>query len=278
MITNEVINQAIDYIMNHINEEIQIEDVAEYCHFSKFYFSRMFKNETGESVYAFIKRVRMEQSAFRLKVERQRSITDIGLDYGYSASNYSTSFKQFHNSTPAQFRKDIYDRSLEHPFFHEKVNLIESFEECNEKISIEELDDMKVIYERRIGNYHDLGCDWCEFTEKYKKYGNENTILLERTYDDPSITDSDKCLYDVCMTVSNDCQLENVCIIEGGKFAVYHFSGYPYQIYAAYQSIFNVWFPQCGHEIDARYGFDIYREINDETSHMVIDICIPIRP
>lgn len=277
MITNEIINQAINYIMAHINEDIQVDDVAEYCHFSKFYFSRMFKNETGESIYAFIKRVKMDQSAFRLKVERDKSITDIGLDYGYSASNYSTSFKQFHKSSPAQFRKDIFDRSLEHPFFHNKVNLIESFEECDSKITIENFKDKQVIYERKIGNYHDLGYDWCEFIEHYNMYADENTILLERTYDDPSITDSDKCLYDLCMTYSCDCQLENVCTIEGGRFAVYHFTGYAYEIYAAYQSVFNVWLTQTEYEIDERYGFDIYREIDEENGYMVIDICIPIR-
>ena len=72
MIKNEVINEAISYIMEHITDEITVEDVAEHCHFSKFHFSRVFKEETGESVYAFIKRIKMEQSAFRLKVERQK--------------------------------------------------------------------------------------------------------------------------------------------------------------------------------------------------------------
>lgn len=41
MITNEIISRAIDYILQHISEELSIEDVAEYCHFSKFHFSRM---------------------------------------------------------------------------------------------------------------------------------------------------------------------------------------------------------------------------------------------
>ena len=41
MIENEVINEAISYIMMHITEEISVEDVAEHCHFSKFHFSRM---------------------------------------------------------------------------------------------------------------------------------------------------------------------------------------------------------------------------------------------
>lgn len=80
MIKNETINHAIDYILQHINEELSVDDVAAYCHFSKYHFSRMFKEETGESVYAFIKRLKLEQSAFRLKVEPNRTVTDIGTD------------------------------------------------------------------------------------------------------------------------------------------------------------------------------------------------------
>jgi AraC family transcriptional regulator len=59
MIIKEVINQAIDYILGHIEEELTLEDVAGHCHLSKFYFSRLFKEQTGESVYGFIKRVKL---------------------------------------------------------------------------------------------------------------------------------------------------------------------------------------------------------------------------
>ncbi len=97
MIKNELVKQSIDYIVQHLDEEISIEDVADYCHFSKYYFSRVFKAETGESIYAFIKRLKMDQSAVSLKVEKDKSITEIGFDYGYSPSNYSTAFKLHHS-------------------------------------------------------------------------------------------------------------------------------------------------------------------------------------
>lgn len=45
-------------------------------------------------MYALIKRLKMEQSAIVLKVEKEKTIIDIGLDYGYSASNYSSAFKK----------------------------------------------------------------------------------------------------------------------------------------------------------------------------------------
>ncbi|NLG04459.1 MAG: AraC family transcriptional regulator [Clostridia bacterium] len=257
MITNEIINRAIEYILLHIEEEISIDAVAEYCHFSKFYFSRVFKAETGESIYAFIKRVKMNQSAFRLKVERNRSVTDIGYEYGYSPSNYSSVFKKQHHESPYVFRKNCVERSIIHPFFKNQIPAFEDFETCHAKTTIEEIDDFFVLYERRIGNYYHLGENWANFMERYKAYLKEDTILLERTFDDPSITDKDSCLYDICMSVSRDCKEANTCIIQGGKFAVYHFTGHVSEIFIAYQTLFNVWLPKMKYEIDERYGFDI---------------------
>lgn len=93
MIENQIINSAINYIFTHADEELSVENVADYCGYSKFYLERLFKAETGESIYSFIKRCKIELSAFRLKVEKDRSITEIGGDYGYSASNYAVLFK-----------------------------------------------------------------------------------------------------------------------------------------------------------------------------------------
>lgn len=277
MITNEVVNRAIAYILNHIGEEIAIEDVAEYCHFSKYYFSRVFKAETGESLYAFIKRVRMEQSAFRLKLERGKSITDIGVDYGFSASNYSTAFRKYYHTSPVDFRKNIFKHSIEHPLFKKKEKELLSYEECCKNISIKTLGDYFVIYERRMGNYEHMKREWNVFIEKYQSYITPETKMIERTFDDPSITNVDNCLYDICMSVDKNCQLENTCTIHGGKFAVYHFKGYVSEIYAVYQNLFNIWFPEAHYEIDERYGFDIYHEIDCETMYADMDICLPVK-
>lgn len=276
MIVNELVNRAIDYILNHSTQNISVSEVAKHCNFSRHYFTRIFKIATGESIYEFIKRIKMEQSAFRLKVEKCRSVTDIGTEYGYSSSNYSSTFKQHHDMSPTMFRRRIDDAFIENPIFHNRDIILEPFEICNEKISIEKLKDYRVIYERRIGNYGDLSSDWCAFQEKYKEYITDDTVLLERTYDDPSITDTNKCLYDICLSVQDGCDLPNTDTLRGGKFAIYHFKGFPMHIYTAYQSIFNVWLPKCTQKLDNRYGFEIYRKIS-ATLYMEIDICIPIK-
>jgi len=277
MITNQLVNQSIDYIMRHLDEEISIEDVAAYCHFSKYYFSRVFKSETGESIYAFIKRLKMEQSALKLKIEKDKSITDIGFNYGYSPSNYSSAFKKHHNISPTEFRRGLNTSYVLHPIFPDKLTRFQSFEEYDQRITIQELNDLVVIYERHIGSYIELGKNWCDFTEKYKDYFKEDTLLIERSYDDPSITSVEQCLYDICMTVDEKCSLDNVTTIRGGKYAVFRFDGLIPEIYAAFQGIFNIWLPGSGLEMDERYGFDIYRAVDEENMRFVIDLCLPIR-
>lgn len=277
MITNELVNQSIDYIMQHLDEEISIEDVADYCHFSKYYFSRVFKKETGESIYAFIKRLKMEQSALNLKIEKEKSITDIGYDYGYSPSNYSSAFKKHHNISPAEFRKSKNTTCVSHPFYQDKLAKFQSFEEYDQRILIQELDDFVVVYERYIGNYIELGKNWYDFTEKYKNYFKEDTLLIERFYDDPCITSLDQCLYDICMTVDKNCSLDNVTTIQGGKFALCRFDGFIQDIFTVFQGVFNIWLPDSGYEMDERYGLDIYRTIDWKNMHVAMDLCIPIK-
>ena len=204
MIQNQIVNKAIEYIFSHLEQELSVEAIAEYCGFSKFYLSRLFKAETGESIYAFIKRLKVEQSAWRLKVEKGRSITEIGNEFGYSASNYATLFKEHFEKTPAQFRKDIEGISINHAFVHGRKNQLETYEECCKKITIENLPDYFVLYERHKGNYHNLEKDWCSFIKNNKEFLTDATVLIERTENDPTITDPEECIYDLCMTVNEN--------------------------------------------------------------------------
>ena len=77
----KLINQSIDYIMRHLDENLSLDRLAAQFYISKYHFSRIFKEETGESVYAFIKRCKVDQSAIDMKLSPTKAITDMGLDY-----------------------------------------------------------------------------------------------------------------------------------------------------------------------------------------------------
>jgi len=277
MIKKELINQSIDYIMQHFDEDISIEAVAEHFHFSKFYFCRSFKAVTGESVYEFIKRLKMDQSAIDIKLDKNKPITDIGLDYGYSASNYSTAFKKHRSVSPLEFRKATNVTGMSNPFYPEGPSGFDVFDSYNQKIKIQALPNFLVIYERMIGNYFDLKEKWFVFLDQYKAYIKADTLLIERFYDDPAITGLNSCLCDICMTTDEFCILDNVTTVNGGKFATYRFEGAIQDIFCTIQGIFSVWLPASGYEMDKRYGLNIYREIDRENQRVILDLCIPIK-
>ena len=76
----KLVNESIDYIMQHLDGELSFDTVAAHFYISKYHFSRIFKEETGESVYSFIKRCKVDQSAIDMKLNPMKAITDIGLD------------------------------------------------------------------------------------------------------------------------------------------------------------------------------------------------------
>lgn len=272
----KLVNQSIEYIMQHLNEDLTLDSVAAQFYISKYHFSRIFKEETGESVYAFIKRCKVDQSAVDMKLNPAKSITDIGLDYGYSASNYSSVFRKHHDTSPALFRQSIPTHSMAVPFPPERVAHFKTAEEYAAQIKIQELDDMFLLYERFIGDYIDLEKNWYQFLDKYTALLSEKTILVERFFNDPVITTPAQCICDICMTVAHDCDLSNVMWVCGGKWMIYRFDGEIKNIFETLQGIFNVWLPQSGYKMTRRYGLNIYRYIDRAHHSVVMDLCIPV--
>lgn len=279
-IRSAVIDKAISYIFDHLEEEISVEDVASHCGYSRYHLMRMFKEDTDEALYQFIKRVRLERSAWRLKVEREKSVSEIGVDCGYSSSNFATAFKKHLNISPADFRKKS-EELVEQSSFSHGIS-IDELERSEDLISIEKLDSFLVVYERKRGNYHRMPEEWYRFMKKYEYLASADTMYLECTIDDPSITDADRCMYELCQTISPDhpALKDNsgplTHTFEGGTYAVYHFKGFPQFLFMVYQEVFCRWLSRTGNRLDDRPIFDIYRNVRED-GYMEIDICFPLK-
>ena len=279
-IRSAVINRAISYIFDNLDEDITVEDVARHCAYSKYHLTRMFKEDMDEALYQFIKRIRLERSAWRLKVEKEKSITEIGGEYGYSSSNFATAFKKHLKLSPADFRKTS-EQMVEESSFSHGITMDE-LDDAEKKITIEYLDSFTVIYERKRGNYHNLPEEWCKFIEKYREFASKDTLYIECTIDDPSITDENNCMYELCQTISpsHPALQKNPEILThdftGGKYAIYHFEGFPQFLFMVYQEIFCRWLSRTGNCLDERPILDIYREVRED-GFMRIDICFPLK-
>lgn len=272
----KLVDQIIDHIIQHLDDDLSLDSISAQFYISKYHFSRIFKEETGESIYAFIKRCKIDQSAIDMKLNPMKTVTDIGLDYGYSSSNYSSVFRKHHDTSPSMFRQSIPTHSMPVPFSPARTAHFKTAEEYAAQIEIQESPDLFVIYERFIGNYVDIEKNWYLFLDKYKAFMNERTILAERFFNDPAITNASQCICDICMTVGLDCTLDNVMWINGGKWIVYHFQGEIKDIFETLQGVFNVWLPGSGYKMAKRYGLNIYRHIDRGCHQVVMDLCIPV--
>ena len=100
----ERINRAVDFLIQHIEEPLRLEDVAAAAHISPFHFHRIFKALFGETLNQFIKRVRLERALKLLSHNKAMNLTQIAIASGFgSLSDFSRSFKQRYGITPRDF-------------------------------------------------------------------------------------------------------------------------------------------------------------------------------
>ena len=92
------------YIDDHCTEDLSLDKVSGMMNFSKFHFSRLFREFTGESFYRYVNRKRI-QYACQLLLTQGMTVTDTALASGYSnASSFIRMFKSVEGCTPGQYR------------------------------------------------------------------------------------------------------------------------------------------------------------------------------
>ena len=76
----EQIQKTVDYIEEHISEEIKIENLAKLASLSQFYYQRLFSRLVKKPVYEYVKLRRLAKASDALLDKRKR-ILDIALDF-----------------------------------------------------------------------------------------------------------------------------------------------------------------------------------------------------
>ncbi len=101
------IGYALEYIREHFNEEIVINDLAARLDMSPSYFSSMFKKEVGQSTMQYITGLRVELAKEYL-ANSDASVAVIAKDVGYVDSQYFFRvFKKTTGMTPLQYRQGL---------------------------------------------------------------------------------------------------------------------------------------------------------------------------
>ena len=99
------LQRAIDYVEEHLTEDIDYEEAAKQAYSSSFHFQRIFSTICGFSLGDYIRCRRLSLAGSELAVTDIKVI-DAALKYGYdSPESFSRAFTRFHGVTPSQAKK-----------------------------------------------------------------------------------------------------------------------------------------------------------------------------
>jgi len=104
--TSDMINRAIDFLINNLTEDIRLSDVSRYCDMSDSVFSRFFKRNTGHGFVRYVNRMRINR-ACTLLTKTEMPVTDICFETGFNnISNFNRQFRAFCGLTPSEYRRE----------------------------------------------------------------------------------------------------------------------------------------------------------------------------
>jgi len=97
--------RLLAYLRAHVDEPLEIADLARLAGVSPSQLDRLFARRFGESPRACLRRLRLERAARELRTTRRR-ILSVALDAGFSTHEaFTRSFARRFGCSPAEYRR-----------------------------------------------------------------------------------------------------------------------------------------------------------------------------
>ncbi len=222
--TNEKYEQALLsallFIQTHLEQELNLETLASHVGFSPYHFHRIFHETIGEPVKEYIRRLRLEKAAYRLKVSEE-AILRIALEAGFKThESFTRAFQRQFGIVPNEFRNNFLRASRERkkqlqPKYLTDYNLKDDSSllpnlSTAKKVRLEHVRPIIVGFVRHVGAYDKLlekdssmSVLWNELFQwgNANKLINADSLLIGIPQDDPSVTPLEKQRFDVCIQI-----------------------------------------------------------------------------
>lgn len=281
------LERAIDYIENHLDENISLTDVSRETGYSYYHMTRLFSSVLGESVGRYINRRRLYNASEKLIYSDQRVI-DIALDCGFeSPEAFSRAFKAAFGSSPVDYRKAGLDLLV-----NAKKGLApEDVEHIANNIShtpeILFLKETKVagfrgtlsLFDNRIPELWERFLRVCKDVDAFTGIGYSICETQQTAYaEDGDVAFS----VVVGGSVHRFDGLPPMFVrktLRGGRYAVFTHRGSFANLFKTYQYIYGTWLPTAKEELDDREDFEVYeREVlSFDAPDNEVKIFIPVK-
>lgn len=275
----ERLNSAINYMEEHMENKIDIEEAAKIACCSTYHFQRMFTYMANCSLSEYIRRRRMSLAAVDLQAGGYKVI-DVAQKYGYdSPTAFNRAFKSVHGIAPSQAR--------------EEGNILKAFSPIRFQITIkgdsemnyriEKKEDFRIIglsghLEKEIEkNFEVVPKMW----EKAVSSGALQQLAMCMDTDIKGLLGVSSCLEDqewkyyiaVASTMPVPEGLEEY-IVPASTWAIFEGEGTNQSIQELERRIVTEWLPTSGYEYGNAPDIELY--INPDPQNAKFEVWIPV--
>lgn len=254
----ERMNEVLYRIHSDLSQNLSVETLAIHVAMSPFHFNRIFKEVVGESVHAYIKRVKLEHAANMLLFNPDATITHIMHDVGFhSNASFSQAFKETFGVTPTKWREvdkinEERDPSVKNTFLHVKIETIPS---------------ISVAYVRHTGYDRSIKMAWLKLQEWALRHdvSFQTQRMIGLHHSNPRFVEASKCHYVACLELPSTHRFYpdahvGIMKIPALFCAIFTLEGVYGDLKKYMDSIYHEWLPRSPYEKLSLPSFAIYEK------------------
>ncbi len=278
-------NRVCDYIYAHLDDELNVEELSQVAHFSKFHFHRQFSLYLGLSVAKFVQLLRLKRASYQLVFAPDMKVIDIALQAKFEhPESFARAFKKEFQQSPSQFRQQ--PNWLQWHQNHKVGMVMTTNQTIIDQVEVKKFESTLVAVKQHQGSPQVLNESIQTFIN-WRKSTGLSPVTSSRTfgvvYNDPHNTPPEEFRFDICGEVSeaipdNEFGIVNKSIV-AGRYAVLRHVGAHDQMDDKIYSLYRDWLPQSGEELrDAPMFFHYLNLFPDVAEYeLVTDIYLPIK-
>lgn len=272
------LNKAVNYIEEHLTENIDIEEVARIACCSSYHFQRMFAYMSDMTLSEYIRKRKMSLAAAAL-LDPQSKVIDVGMTYGYtSPTAFNRAFKGIHGITPSAVKDG---------------HMIKAFPPISFKMVIKGADEMNYRIEKKeafrvVGVseplHKEIEKNFEIVPKMWQKASADGTVmkLLSMMENEPKgmlgvSACNDAEFWRYYIAVASDQPIDEgleAYEIPACTWAIFHGKGTPKSIQVLEKRIVTEWLPTSGYEYDDAPDIEVF--IDNHPTEAAYEVWIPV--
>ncbi|EJK81968.1 AraC family transcriptional regulator [Agrobacterium sp. SHOUNA12C] len=264
------------YIHEHLDEELDMERLAEIACMSSYHWHRIYRAIYGETAAATVKRLRLHRAAGDL-VNTDLAVNDIAKRSGYpNLQSFNRIFKSVYGMPPARYRNEG-SHTIFEPSTQGRIKLM--FD-----VTLRTIPSLSLIGVSHTGPYMQIGQAFeILFGTLYARSLARPDMRMIGVYlDDPDVVPAEKLRSYACVNASEEvaanAPLERRTV-DGGEYAVLRHKGPYADMYKAYQWLYAEWLPASGRQLRDAVMFEEYlnnpRDV--QPTELLTEIYMPLQ-